>query len=451
MTVIELGDVTSGSERPQPADVPRGYDRRLVRRAGAALVAGACLITLAASNPPEPSRALQTLWTIPFGSADRFAATPDGVYAARAPGELEARDVATGATRWTFEMPDPTAWPTFVPAAGVLLVPYRRIAKEVKAPYGGTYFDESYRNTIALDARTGAELWRRPGEIYLTTADSVLLADRDVDANEIRSLRLVRITDGGTVWERPGMHAERTTTGGADPVRPDLLAVVAPGGAVEILRLGDGSRVSAGRVAWDPGSPAEGTYTDVFLDGARLYVRVAGQNSSELTAYALDTFRRIWRIDGTDAVAAYPCGVLVCGIDQSGFTAYDPATGAVRWRSRDIRNAWPASSGQLVADSGRLVADSVDHWILIDEATGRLVTDLGGGTPVADLDGRVAYLVRPTISPRGRTVVSRIDAGTGTIGVRGAIDWVNDGACQATGNYLVCATVDGQLLVTLVG
>jgi hypothetical protein len=28
---------------------------------------------------------------------------------------------------------------------------------------------------------------------------------------------------------------------------------------------------------------------------------------------------------------------------------------------------------------------------LIDEATGRLVADLGGGAPVPDLDGRVAY------------------------------------------------------------
>jgi hypothetical protein len=194
--------------------------------------------------------------------------------------------------------------------------------------------------------------------------------------------------------------------------------VVAPGGAVEILGLADGHRVSAGRVAWDAGSPEEGAYTDVFLDGARLYVRVAGQNTSALTAYALNTFRRIWWINGTDAVAAYPCGVMVCGIEQDGFTAYDPATGAIRWRSTDIRNAWPASSGRLVADGGRPVADGVDHWTLIEEATGRLVTDLGGGTPVADLDGRVAYLVRPSTSPRGRTVVSRIDSDTGTVGAR---------------------------------
>jgi hypothetical protein len=241
------------------------------------------------------------------------------------------------------------------------------------------------------------------------------------------------------------------TAGGTDPVHPDLLAMVAPGGAIEILRLADGARISAGRVAWDAGSPSQGTDSDVFLDGARLYVRMAGQNSSALTAYTLDTFRRIWRINGTDAVAAYPCGLLVCGIERNGFTAYDPATGAIRWRSTDIRNAWPASRGQLVADSGRLVTDSVDHWTLVEEATGRLLTDLGGGTPVTDLDGRVAYLVRPTTSPRGQTVVSRIDSDTGRVGVRGAIDWVNDGACEASQDHLVCATVAGQLLVTLVG
>jgi hypothetical protein len=144
-------------------------------------------------------------------------------------------------------------------------------------------FSEIYRNTIALDARTGSELWRRPGEIYLATDDGVLLSDRDVDADEVRALRLVRIRDGGMVWARTDLHAQRVTAGGPDPARPDLLVTVAPAGAVEILRLADGFRISAGRVIWNVGSPQEGTYTDVFLDGARLYVRVAGRETSALT------------------------------------------------------------------------------------------------------------------------------------------------------------------------
>jgi outer membrane protein assembly factor BamB len=446
MTVIELGDVTSGSDQLQPADETHGYDRRLLRRTGVALVAAACLVALAASAPPEPSRVLRTLWSIPFGPADRFAVTPDTLYTAQpdALGQLEAHDLTTGDTRWVVKMPDPAAWPTFVPAASVVLVPYGRVAKEVKAPDGSTYLNEFYRDTIALDARTGTELWRRPGEIYLTTDDSVLLTDRDVAGTELRALRLVRLRDGGMVWARPDLHAERVTAGGADPARPDLLVTVAAAGAVEILRLADGFRLSAGRVIWDVGSPEDGTYADVFVDRARLYVRLASQKDSQVTAYAVDTFRRVWRIEGTDAVTAYPCGTLVCGIEQYGFAAYDPATGAIRWRRADIRNAWPAGKGRLVADSG-------DRWTLIDEATGRLVTDLGAGAPVPDLDGRVTYLVRPTVSPRGRSAVSRIDSGTGTVGVRGAIDWVNDGSCQAAGDHLVCATVAGQLVVTLVG
>jgi putative pyrroloquinoline-quinone binding quinoprotein len=453
MTIIELGDVTPGSEQEEPADLPRGHDRRLIRRAGVALIAAACLITMAASAPPEPSHALRTLWNVRFGAADRYAVTPDTVYTSRQEtlGQLEARDLATGALRWAVDMPDPTAWPTFVPSAGVLLVPYGRAAKEVKAPDGGTYFNEIYRNTMALDARTGTELWRRPGAIYLATDDGVLLSDPDIDGDQITALRFVRIRDGSLVWARPDLHVQRVTAGGAEPGRPDLLVTVAPAGAVQILRLADGYRMSAGRVIWTAGSPGDGTYTDVFVDGARVYVRVTGQQSSAMTAYAIDTFRRLWRINGTDADAAYPCGVLICGLDQSGFAAYDPATGAIRWRSTDIRNAWPASSGRLVADSGRLVADSVDHWTLIDEATGHMVADLGSGAPVPDLDGRVSYLVRATKSPRGLTAVSRIDSDSGTVGVRGAIDWVSDGSCLASGNHLVCATVAGQLIVMLVG
>src|SRR4029453_3866309 len=109
MTVIELGDVTSGSEQPRPVDPPRGYDRRLIRRAGAALVAAACLVTMTASALPDPSRALRMGGGVPFGPADRYAVTPDTVYTARqdVPGQLEARDLATGARRWAVDMPDP--------------------------------------------------------------------------------------------------------------------------------------------------------------------------------------------------------------------------------------------------------------------------------------------------------------------------------------------------------
>jgi hypothetical protein len=55
------------------------------------------------------------------------------------------------------------------------------------------------------------------------------------------------------------------------------------------------------------------------------------------------------------------------------------------------------------------------------------------------------------VAPRGNSVVSRVDARTPAMGVRGAIEWVTDGTCEATGNYLVCATPFGRLIVTLVG
>ena len=76
---------------------------------------------------------------------------------------------------------------------------------------------------------------------------------------------------------------------------------------------------------------------------------------------------------------------------------------------------------------------------------------VGAGVPVTDVDGRVTYLVKPTLSPRGRSAVSRLDPGAGTIELRGAIDWVNDTGCLATGDHLVCPTVEGRLLVTRVG
>ncbi|HEV8567919.1 MAG TPA: PQQ-binding-like beta-propeller repeat protein [Actinoplanes sp.] len=446
MTVIELGDLTSGSDQPKPRESSRDIDPWLIRRVFVGLTALLCVLALTASAPPGPPRGLRALWSIPFSFGDRFALTADTLYTAveDVAGELAAYDLADGVKRWSKRLPDPTAWPTFAEPAGVVLVPNGRVANQVAAPDGGTYFNEFYTETIALDAGTGAELWRRPGEIYTATADAVLLSDRDAAGAGTRTLRLLRIRDGGTIWTRSGLRAERVTTGGADPLRPDLLLTVTPSGRVDVLRLADATRIGAGRVEWLAGSPQEGTFTDVFLDTGRVYVRVAGPRGSSLTAYTLDTLRRLWRLDDTATVAAYPCGEVLCSIERDAFAAYDPATGTVRWRSDSVRNAWSAGPGRLLVDGGLRRA-------LIDDSTGRRVADFGESVPVQDIDGRVSYLLHVTASPPGRTSVSRVDLATGRVELRGAIDRVNDAGCLAAADRLACPTVAGRLIVTAVG
>jgi outer membrane protein assembly factor BamB len=446
MTVIELGDLASGSDQPKPPESPRGFDPRLVRRVGVALAALLCVLGVTASARPGPPHGLRALWSIPFSFGDRFALTADTLYTGveDAAGELAAYDLADGVKRWSKRPPDPTAWPTFADSAGVVLVPNGRVAQQVGAPDGSTYFNAFYTETIALDASTGTELWRRPGEVYTTTADAVLLSGRDAAGVETQTLRLVRIRDGGVIWTRSGVAAERVTTGGADPVRPDLLLTVTPSGGVDVLRLADATRIGGGQVDWEAGSPQGGIFADVFLDGGRVYVRVAGPRGSSLTAYALDTFRQLWRIDDTATVAAYPCGAVVCSIERDAFAAYDPATGAVRWRSDSVRNAFPAGPGQLLVDAGIRRA-------LIDDGTGRRLADFGDSIPVQDVDGRVSYLLHVTAAPPGRTSVSRVDLATGAVELRGAIDRVNDAGCLAAADRLACPTVAGRLIVTAVG
>ena len=446
MTVIELGDLASGSDQPHSPEPPRGFDRRLVRRVGVALTAVLCLLTVTASARPGPPRGLRTLWSIPFSFGDQFTLTADTLFTGvqDAAGELAAYDLADGVKRWSTPVPDPTAWATVAGPAGVVLVPNGRVAKQVAAPDGTTYYNEYHRETIALDAGTGAELWRHSGEVYATTVDAVLLSERDDEGAETEALSLVRIRDGGTIWTRSGLSAQRVTTGGADPFRPDLLLTVTPAGGVEVLRLADATRIAAGRVGWQAGSPQEGTFTDVFLDGGRIYVRVAGPRGSSLTAYALDTLRQLWRIGDTAAVAAYPCGTVMCSIDRDTFVAYDAATGVVRWRSDGMANALPAGPGRLLVDGGIRRA-------LIDERTGRRVADFGEGVPVWDIDDRISYLLRITTSPPDRTSVSRVDTATGAVDLRGAIDRVTDAGCLAAGDRLACPTVAGRLIVTAVG
>jgi outer membrane protein assembly factor BamB len=103
MTLIELGEVSSGS--PDPSAAPRRAD---IRRIAVAAVAALCVLTVTGSERPEP-RSLPTLWATSVGNAP-FTLTADTVYVLQETSTLTAYSAADGAPRWTRALPAPAGW-----------------------------------------------------------------------------------------------------------------------------------------------------------------------------------------------------------------------------------------------------------------------------------------------------------------------------------------------------
>jgi outer membrane protein assembly factor BamB len=445
MTMIELGDVAPGSA-PAP-ERTREFDRRIVRRFAPAAVAVLTLLGATASSRPAPPL-IRTLWSIPFSGADRYAVGAGTLYAATqdTAGRLTAYGLTDGAVRWSIEMPESSAYPNVAPDGSVVLLPADRQAVQVKSGDDRTYLSETYRETAAVDERTGAELWRGPGDVFAVTGDTVLLADWSDEGNTISSLRLVRIADGSVRWSRPSLGRVHTIMAGGDARRPGFLITVRPQGAAEVIRLADGVTIASGRLDWTTGSFFDGDLSDLGADDRNVYVRRADGPGSSLTAYALDSLRQRWRVVTAARVSAYPCGRVLCSEENDGLAAYDPITGATRWRAVGVRYAWAVGDGRLLA------ADRAqDVYTLLDDLTGEPIAPPSRGQPVQDEAGGTILLIRNTRAPTGRTAVSTVDPRTGRVALRGTIDQVAEYGCAVRGHLLICPTADGRLAVSAVG
>jgi hypothetical protein len=110
------------------------------------------------------------------------------------------------------------------------------------------------------------------------------------------------------------------------------------------------------------------------------------------------------------------CGALACVLSDSGVTAFEPATGAVRWAGPQWR--W-------ITPDGYAVAGDLDA-VRLDSATGEIVDHLGRGGPIGDLMLRF---------DRNQTWVLSLGDGR----VLGVLpDLIFASSCEAAGEFLAC-------------
>lgn len=435
MTVIELGDVTSGSPE-QPAPPPRRSD---IRRVAVAATAVLCLLTVAGSVRPEP-RGLPTLWSLPIGGVAQFSLTADAVLVLdqRDGSGLRAYAAADGALRWTRALDRPIGWLSGeVP--GVVLLP---VMSGAMADGGGD--PPEVVETLALDAATGAERWRGRGEASIGTADAVVLVDSDPQGTRTDSLRAVRTADGAEMWALPAGAGVVSWTVTGPPRRPDRLVTATGEGRLQVRRFTDGEVLGESVIPGLTTSDEQG-FSHLFSTGPDLYVIRMDRDQQTVTAYDPATLRPRWERTGPLSIGAFDCGALLCvGTAENEVDALDPATGAVRWHSAGWDYARAVGDGTLIVESH----DNGRH-ALVDEATGRMLADFGPGTAALDTESRQMLSLGLTTSATAPLMkVQELDA-SGNVVLRGAVPLAAHG-CQLAAGRLAC-NGGGTLTVTDVG
>jgi len=445
--VIELGVITDGGdELSEPA--PRPLRHRDVRRVLLAAVAVLCLFGVTASALPV-SHGPEKLWSVPFRQGtDAFTVTPDTVYVLSPDDQtLTAYANRTGEVRWSNTGLRGTSWVGTV-TSGVMLLPAENTTVQLEQADGGEVFRQFTRQTIALDAATGRQLWRQPGDLSLFSGDLVLLADWNEDGSSARTLRGVRLHDGAPVWSLPATGLETWATGSPLTSGADRLLTVTPQGLVTVHDLADGRRITSGRVRWHAQGQEADSYTNLAVEGHVLYLESVDAGQARVTAYDTDTLRELWHVDNRSYGGFMGCGPVLCLGSLHGTSGYDPATGALRWTRAGAVNAFPLSERLLLVDE-----QTSSRQTLIDATTGREVRDLGGATLVWS-DWRVddsPYLLTPTEQPPGLVAVSELDGVTGESRLLGTMEAMGDDSCQSTHRLLICVARDQHLTVMDVG
>nr|WP_296063978.1 PQQ-binding-like beta-propeller repeat protein [uncultured Actinoplanes sp.] len=438
MATIDLGEVTT--TEPQLPPVPLNH-RRIARTLLAALAVLGLLVAGGSARPAAPF--LHTAWSTEMLESDHAGFTDTTAFVSRGNDgrtEITAYRLTDGRKLWSTLIDEigPLA-PEPIPG-GVVLLRTDPVTVERQKPDTTRLALFFYRSTIALDATTGAQLWRAPGEQGALGDGRVLLGEHD-ERGDLFRLTMIGLRDGRRVWSRPVPGAESWTILRPGD-RPAEVVTVDADNRVTFLRYDDGSVIRSAKL---PGRVS----TVSFLEGYLLATDARIESTSyqeDTTVYRWDDLSPQWTVETTDG-GLIECAPLLCTADQTGVIAHDPATGRELWRMPGVRTARPAGDNRL------LLYDFQDegNTTLVDAMSGR---PIGGTTPgqipwASARHGSVLVL-HHTRRPIGLVSVTRLDLATGTTTLLGAIDSVQEITCWDLEHYLACPQ-RGRLVVTDVG
>ncbi|MDZ4306596.1 PQQ-binding-like beta-propeller repeat protein [Allopontixanthobacter sp.] len=330
-------------------------------------------------------------WTVSIAGATnrrRLAAAPvigGGIMVAvGTDGVVSAFDAATGARRWTYQMKVEDNLQSAAFGGG--------------ASYdsGRVYATNGVGEVAALDAQTGAEIWRvkpaGPLRGSPTVAfNTVFVMTQD---NQIISLSAA---DGSSQWQESGSSAQAGVFGVASPAAGQGTVIAGySSGELSAYRYENGRSLWTDALSRTSISTEVGALTDIdadpIIDQGRVYALGQG---GRMAAYELVTGQRIWELNlagiSTPAIAGEWIFTLT---DDARLLAIARTTGKVRWISQlpQFRNEKKKTdpifwTGPVLAGNNLWVASTEGqiYRVSIAEGSASLYRELKAAVSVAPI------------------------------------------------------------------
>lgn len=416
---IDLGELTQPGEAPEGAPPPPGWARHVPKVVVAALAA---LLVLGGSAIGRSPALAEPLWTRPI-YWDSFAFDSGRVFVPNRDGNtLVALDAETGAELWRREGGQGRLYAINAGADAVVL----------------QYNDGGF----VADVATGAVLYRLSGFAYVwgLTSDGRLIlieygepGSADCPDSDVGCEVLQAISAGGgpTAWRvviRQALIAQWEPSASGT----DRFATITDQGHVDVFDATTGAIAETMRIA-----PA---VTSAILIDGHLIVVSRAYDLPRLLSYALGSGQPEWQIELTETadrfLHVYHCGAYACVFSGNSTLVVDPRTGD---DALQLADAAPIPMGELflVVDAPTGDAEPNPELTLWDPATGAMVADVPDGTPV------------PWNDDAGRGLLARAgNAGTefilvdpsGTSRSLGTVP-IHDAVCTAQGDLLLCRSL----------
>jgi outer membrane protein assembly factor BamB len=243
------------------------------------------------------------------------------LFAVDTQGTVHAFDAATGAKRWSHqvEVASDLRNSTFGGGASYL--------------EGKVYADNGAGDVFALDAQTGAELWRvkpagplRGSPTVAFNAVYVMTTD-----NQIHALNMA---DGTPIWDKAAATGASGVFGVAAPAAGQGTVIAGySSGELVAYRYENGRDLWSDALARTSISTQVGTLTDVdadpIIDNGRVYALGQG---GRMAAYELVTGQRLWELSLAGISTPVVAGEWVFTLtDDARLLAIARTTGRVRW------------------------------------------------------------------------------------------------------------------------
>jgi outer membrane protein assembly factor BamB len=311
---------------------------------------------------------------------------------------------ATGALDWSLDVPTGAALLASVRDGVVLL---------------------SARDTIAVDAATGAERWRAPQSRFLGFSGG-LVVYTDLDGMAGRDLRT-----GQEHW-RTDVDLRSLVLTGGERSTVDRVLAWDDDGTVRMFDPATGALRSQAHVE----QPRDLNRGSAYLVGDLLVIGESLLDGDRWYDTQTGRLTRTRSRGHTALVFMDRCGPYLCRGDNTGLTAYDLYSGGVVWHADGVGIVRLLDPHRALAYS---LGDGGDGLVgrLIDPRTGRTLDALSGWRPTGDVTGAQVTLWRR--SDNG-VLLALHNAYTGATAVVGELDgWYMQPACALVDGRLACA------------